>query len=259
MPDGVSIHIESLPMERALKMWKRELGKAYPDFLRSESKKALKQIIKDTPIFKLAPKRKEVSSDLRNTVGTIDVGKIRNPRLRDLLTKRDFSTLNRVFQRIPAGPFKNKRVVAFDKSMHRPFTAGFRKVRGKPSDRLTPDKAQWKRFRKDLWLRLGFMKAGWTQSARKLGVKIPSYAKRHSAAHASSDYYEKFSDNESFVEMTNRKIKFRESSIKFLIERALFRRARSMEGLLRRVVSGKAAKVGFTTQGGTSSTVIFNE
>ncbi len=258
MADGLSIEIESLPLERALLMWKKELGAAYPAFLRSESKKAMKEIIKGTPIFKFQGKQKEIRVDLRKSVDKINPDGITNIKIRDLLLKRDFAHLNKIFANMKAGGFRGKRVVPFNKKLHRPFSPNFSKPRRRHSNIVTPDVKQWDKFRDELYGRLGLMKAGWTQTAIKLGLKVPKYVSRHTSARASADYKEKFSADESFISMTNRKIRFKESSLKFLIERSLFIRARAMEGLLRRVVSGKAAKVGFVTKGGVSITKVFN-
>ena len=257
MADGVTISVDSIELTRALKMWKRELGAAYPDFLRSESRKALQQIIKDTPPRSLARERKEISADLGNTFGMLKLTK--SPGLMKLVRKKDFAALTRIFASFKGGPLKGKRVARFDAARHKPFKANFRKVSRRRTGEVTPDWREWKRFRRVLWKRLGWLKAGWMQSANRLNVKAPQWARKHTAASAAADYQEFFSDKEAFVSMQNREVRFPLKGYQFLVERALFRRARSMEGLLKRLVQGKAAKVGFVTKGGAANTVTFNE
>lgn len=230
-------------LERISMVTGREIGTV----IRQEAKLFVKDVLKLTPPFGTAPSteslnaqkkvgERAVERDIRRVFSTLDLTKIRSPKIKHdlerLVRKGDLEGVRRVLRAmgIPARDVLREA----DPKLHE----GQRDRRG----RIQSRKNIWvvkdgsvKRYVREKQKHVGKAKSGWLMAARALGVSVTNWISRHSGAGV---FVDRTRDRKKPMVRVGNAVDFIQGSGAELqiVKRALQNRVRNMKAKIERVL-----------------------
>jgi hypothetical protein len=158
--------------------------------LREEAGQFVRQVVRFLPPKTFAQGRQAVRRDILRAINSLPDGistdpkkkgkNITNPAIRAVLLSGDLSAIRAMMARIPG--FSRHDVRAFSPELHR----SRRNRRGNVSKNAVPAyiagrsaKSLLNNYIHTIQLRVGFLKSGYMPAARRLGVSLPAFVRRH--------------------------------------------------------------------------------
>lgn len=251
---SLTIKFDEAAYRHALNQFVGKLNADAQTLLKEEMRLVLRDIVRFTPPKTLAQGRKAVAGDVTRAISPLDqtsFGRAKEEtrtRMRAMIAKRDNVGLQAA---INAMGGRRWIVKAFSPSDHTSKRNRYGRVR-RSQFTLTTDESKLKRYLASVQRRVGLAKAGWNAAASAVGLRLPSWVRKHGAMLGS--YTPPTNGPSTEIVATNRSTK-----IPNYYERhvwpAVRSRVRSIQSELRRLVAGgksRRASLAGTTTGESS-------
>jgi hypothetical protein len=205
--------------------------------LKEEMRLLLRDIIRFTPPKNLKQGRSAVEADIQKAVGLLDQDSFARAReevrlpMRELIRRKDNETLQQAMRDMDG---RNWIVKPFNKQDHISRRNRYGRVRQK-SFIMTTDRIAYRKYVREVQRRVGLAKAGWLRAAEGVGLKLPSWVKRH-AGYAKGGYTEP-TPNRMEIVARNGSIKIPNYQQR-IVQVALNARRMSIEKEIKRLASG---------------------
>ncbi len=243
MANDVQVSLDSTKFDLASRRYVSELGLDGSKVVRFTAKALALDLVRLIAPRSQAQGRKAVARDINRAMWAIDPAKIRNKVLRQAVQDGEFDVVRAFLTNLRAsgkgGEFANYRVESFNPSLHQMARDSRGRVR-RSQGIIVLERAEHKRYVKQIQGHVGSAKSPFAVSAQHLGASIPSWLLNHSPALV------EYQDNSAQqgdpnIVMANKApgIRSIESSI---IQRALNRRAAAMAKDVDQILAGRASQ-----------------
>lgn len=205
--------------------------------LKEEMRLLLRDVIRFTPPKNLRQGKQAVESDIQKAVGLLDQNSFGRAReeirlpMRELIRRKDNETLQQALRDMDG---RNWIVKSFDKQDHISRRNRYGRVRRK-SFVMTTDRIAYNKYVREVQRRVGLARAGWLRAAEGVGLKLPSWVRRH-AGYAKGGYSEP-SPNRLEIVSRNGSVKIPNYQQR-IVQVALNARRISIEKEIKRLAAG---------------------
>lgn len=247
----MELTVDSSRLNLAIREFQKVTGRRLPEVFRDEGKLFLTEFINLMPPKNRAQGRNRVKKDIGKAVRPLSPNSINDingkpSRLRELVRKKDYATLQLIADRSKSPALKGYKIVPFTPGLHK----NIRDRRGRVLRQqrvATPDYLAHKRYTRRIQTHVGIAKKGWAKPATKLGAKIPRWVARAQGARGKGGrYIEQKTSNRFSITLINNANK--NPDMPRLAKTVLEIRAKRIERKILFTVKQTAKTLGFKTR-----------
>lgn len=238
----VAVNVDLTGLDRAILRYVEELGIEGAKVVKNTGRLLAAELLRLTPPKSYAQGRAAVERDINRAMWSLDPAKIHNKVLRTAVQDQEFDVvqafLNALQRTGKSGAFAGYRLEHFSPELHR--RARDRRGRVQRSQKIIVlERAEHKRYVKEIQGHVGSTKFGWGIGAQRLGVNVPSWVLGHNPALGS--YEENLKGLDPMLAMTNRGPGL-DGVAQSIIRQAVSRREKAMARDVDRMLAGGASK-----------------
>lgn len=185
--EQLSIDLNMVELERAIRRYEDELGIELPKVVRQTFRLILRDVMSITAPESQGQGRKAVARDVNRAIYLLDSRKVHRAVLKSAIEDREYDVIRIILKRMKKGSWSRITAVErFDESKHK----SVRDQRGRVQRSkgvATPDRTEHVRYVRKLQGHVGYLRAGWAPGARIAGQSVPSWVARHAPPGTAKD------------------------------------------------------------------------